>query len=57
MKILKLYKIFFKCNDPLPHFHKTYNEIPYQNYYDQKSIDIVNEKYKKDIEYFQYSFE
>jgi hypothetical protein len=47
---------FFNCNDPLSHLNKTYNGVPYQSYYDSKSIDIVYKKYKKDIEYFGYSF-
>lgn len=30
--------------------------IPYQEYYDQHTFDVVSEKYKKDIDFFGYSF-
>jgi len=39
----------------LPHTNKT-NRKHYSEYYNQKTIDIVSQKYHKDIEYFDYQF-
>lgn len=39
----------------LPHTNKT-NRQHYSEYYNQKTIDIVSQKYRKDIEYFNYTF-
>lgn len=43
-------------NVDLIHKHKT-NKEPYQNYFDQETIDLVAESYKEDIDYFGYSYD
>tara|TARA_Y100000592_G_scaffold18799_1_gene28762 strand:- start:17048 stop:17638 length:591 start_codon:yes stop_codon:yes gene_type:complete len=40
----------------LPHKNKS-NHLPYQKYYNSKTIDIVGNLYKEDIENFNYDFE
>ena len=42
-------------NVDLIHKHKT-NKEPYQNYFDQETIDLVAESYKEDIDCFGYSY-
>lgn len=42
---------------PLPWLKKTENRLHYTNYYDNKLIDIVNEKCWRDLELFNYKYE
>ena len=44
---------FFKYKINIPHNNAT-NHEKYINYYDQESLDIVYDKYKKDFEKFNY---
>jgi chondroitin 4-sulfotransferase 11 len=39
----------------LPHLHKG-NRKAYQEYYNEESINIVSERYKRDLKYFNYEF-
>jgi len=46
---------FLDINLKLPHLNKS-DHKPYYELYNKKLINIVFEKYKEDIEYFEYSF-
>lgn len=41
----------------LPHLNKSSKHKHYSAYYNQESIDIIAEMHKKDIDYFNYSFD
>ena len=58
---LDFQKICKELNIPigskLPHAHKTDSSKHYTEYYNNTTRDIVQEKYCKDIEYFNYTFD
>jgi chondroitin 4-sulfotransferase 11 len=41
----------------LPHVNQSDKRNPYLSYYDEYTRDIIAERYKKDIDYFDYHFE
>ena len=45
------------CFEPLPHKNKTTGRTNYKDYYTSELIDIVAEKYKVDIDKFNYTFD
>lgn len=52
-------KVAARCGLPsseLPHINKTENRKNYTEYYDEETIRLVAERYKKDIELFGYKF-
>jgi hypothetical protein len=43
--------------EKLPWINKRRNKKSYTEFYDDKTMNIVYEMYKKDIEYFEYGFD
>lgn len=43
-------------NKKIPHIEKSHNRKQYHNYYDSRSRSLIEEKYYKDIELFNYEF-
>jgi hypothetical protein len=40
----------------IPHLNKSINRLPYQEYYDDESVEKVNEMFQEEIDYFGFKF-